>query len=158
MTILDADSIMTGETLVAPGAGYGPQSAHSSYSGSTALIGRESLFARVLQFSASVYGPLVAAGFALLHDCDGNYWGHNAIIRVQPFMRHCGLPKLPGRSPLGGEILSHDFVEAALLRKANWDLHLVPQLGGSFEEPPPTLMDFLKRDRRWCQEIFSTSG
>ena len=151
MTILDADSIMTGETLVALVRlmDHNPRTALIQVP--PLLIGRESLFARVLQFSASVYGPLAAAGFALLHDCDGNYWGHNAIIRVKPFMRHCGLPKLPGRSPLGGEILSHDFVEAALLRRANWDLHLVPQLGGSFEEPPPTLMDFLKRDRRWCQ-------
>ena len=151
MAVLDADSLMTGETLVTLVRlmDHNPRTALIQVP--PLLFGRESLFARLQQFSASVYGPLSAAGFALLHGADGNYWGHNAIIRVAPFMQHCGLPKLPGRPPLGGEILSHDFVEAALLRRANWELHLAPQLSGSFEEPPPTLIDFLKRDRRWCQ-------
>jgi membrane glycosyltransferase len=66
-------------------------------------------------------------------------------------MQHCGLPKLPGRPPFGGEIMSHDFVEAALLRRAGWEVWMAPDIGGSFEEPPPTLMDYLIRDRRWCQ-------
>jgi membrane glycosyltransferase len=151
MVVLDADSLMTGETLVRlvelmeqnPRAGLiqvPPQ-----------LIGRESLFARIQQFSSSIYGPCHAAGLAFLQGADGNYWGHNAIIRVRAFMRHCGLPKLPGCAPLGGEILSHDFVEAALLKRAGWDVFMAPALGGSYEEPPPTIFDYLKRDRRWCQ-------
>jgi membrane glycosyltransferase len=82
---------------------------------------------------------------------ESNYWGHNAIIRVQPFLEHCGLPKLPGREPFGGEILSHDFVEAALLRRAGWEVWLAYDLEGSYEEIPPTLIDYAKRDRRWCQ-------
>jgi membrane glycosyltransferase len=151
MTVLDADSLMTGRTLTALVRlmDHNPRAALIQVP--PLLIGRNSLFARLQQFAASLYGPLFSAGFALIHGSNGNYWGHNAIIRVAPFMRHCGLPKLPGRPPLGGEILSHDFVEAALLRRAGWELHMAPQLGGSFEEPPPTLMDYLKRDRRWCQ-------
>ncbi|MBN9588851.1 MAG: glucans biosynthesis glucosyltransferase MdoH [Alphaproteobacteria bacterium] len=151
MVILDADSLMTGRTLrelvglmdANPRAGLiqaPPQ-----------LVGRHSLFARIQQFASSVYGPLHTAGLALLQGPDGNYWGHNAIIRVHAFMQHCGLPSLPGRPPFGGEIMSHDFIEAALLRRAGWDVWMAPDIGGSFEEPPPTIPDYLLRDRRWCQ-------
>src|SRR6185295_7515978 len=112
---------------------------------------RHSLFARIQQFASSVYGPIHAAGLAFLQGPDGNYWGHNAIIRVHAFMQHCGLPRLPGKPPFGGEIMSNDFIEAALLRRAGWDVWMAPDIGGSFEEPPPTLLDYLVRDRRWCQ-------
>src|SRR6185369_2884315 len=82
---------------------------------------------------------------------DGQYWGHNTIIRVAPFMDHCALPRLPGKEPLGGEILSHDFVEAALMGRAGWGLWLAYDLPGSWEETSSTLLDEMKRDRRWCQ-------
>jgi membrane glycosyltransferase len=150
MVVLDADSLMTSETLVAMVAMMDAHPRTALIQAPPRLIGRESLFARTQQFASSVYGDIYAAGLAYLQEADGNYWGHNAIIRVQPFARHCGLPKLPGPMLFGGEILSHDFVEAALLRRAGWELHLAPELAGSFEEPPPTLIDHLKRDRRWC--------
>jgi membrane glycosyltransferase len=151
MVILDADSLMTGKTLshlvglmdANPRAGLIQAPAQ--------LVGRNSLFARIQQFASSVYGPIHTAGLAYLQGPDGNYWGHNAIIRVHAFMQYCGLPRLPGRPPFGGEIMSHDFIEAALLRRAGWDVWMAPDIGGSFEEPPPTLMDYLIRDRRWCQ-------
>jgi membrane glycosyltransferase len=151
MVILDADSLMTGRTLshlvglmdANPRAGLIQAPAQ--------LVGRNSLFARIQQFASSVYGPLYTAGLAFLQGADGNYWGHNAIIRVHAFMRYCGLPRLPGRPPFGGEIMSHDFIEAALLRRAGWEVWMAPDIGGSFEEPPPTLLDYLVRDRRWCQ-------
>lgn len=114
-------------------------------------IGRTSLIARAQQFAQRVYGPLFAAGINHWQLGDTQYWGHNAIIRVAPFMHHCLLPRLPGRPPLGGEVLSHDFVEAALMRRAGYEVWLTPELGGSFEETPPSLLDELKRDRRWCQ-------
>jgi membrane glycosyltransferase len=82
---------------------------------------------------------------------DGNYWGHNAIIRTKAFADHAGLPDLKGRPPFGGHILSHDFVEAALVRRAGWAVYMLPDLGGSYEESPPSLIDLSARDRRWCQ-------
>ncbi len=151
MVVLDADSLMTGETLgtlkrlmdANPRAGLIQVPA--------GLVGRHSLFARLLQFASSVYGPTFSAGLATLQGPDGNYWGHNAIIRVRAFMQHGGLPRLSGKPPFGGEIMSHDFVEAAFLRRAGWEVWMAPELGGSYEEPPPSVYDYLKRDRRWAQ-------
>jgi membrane glycosyltransferase len=82
---------------------------------------------------------------------EANFWGHNAILRLAPFIEHCALPPLPANAPFGGHILSHDFVEAALMRKAGYAVRLLPTSRGSYEEGPPTLVDMLKRDRRWCQ-------
>ena len=151
MIMLDADSVMAGDTLVRlvqmmerrPDAGM-IQTAPTA-------VNRRSLFARVQQFSSRVYGPMFAAGLHFWQLGDGQYWGHNAIIRIAPFMEHCALPKLPGKPPLGGEILSHDFVEAALMGRAGWTLWLAYDLGGSYEEVPSTLLEEMKRDRRWCQ-------
>jgi membrane glycosyltransferase len=98
-----------------------------------------------------VYGPLIAHGIAWWHGAEGNYWGHNAMIRTRAFAECGGLPELRGRKPFGGPIMSHDFVEAALMRRGGWAVHMVPALHGSFEEVPPTLTDLSVRDRRWCQ-------
>jgi membrane glycosyltransferase len=151
MIVLDADSVMAGDTLVKlvrmmeqhPEAGM-IQTAPSA-------VNRRSLFARVQQFASRVYGPMFAAGLHFWQLGDGQYWGHNTIIRIAPFMDHCGLPRLPGKPPLGGEIMSHDFVEAALMGRAGWTLWLAYDLGGSYEEVPSTLLEEMKRDRRWCQ-------
>jgi membrane glycosyltransferase len=115
------------------------------------VVNAKTLFARLQQFSGRLYGPLIAAGIAWWHGSEGNYWGHNAIIRVRAFAQDAALPELGGRKPFGGHILSHDFVEAALMRRAGWEIRMVPALGGSFEECPPSLLDFAARDRRWCQ-------
>ena len=109
------------------------------------------MFARVQQFAARITGPVLAAGLTAWMGRDGNYWGHNAIIRTRAFADHCGMPDLPGRPPFGGHILSHDFVEAALIRRAGWAVYMLPTLGGSYEESPPSLIDLATRDRRWCQ-------
>ena len=151
MVILDADSLMTGETLKALVGLMDANPRTALIQAPAQLVGRLSLFSRIQQFASSVYGPIHGAGLAFLQGGDGNYYGHNAIIRVHAFMQHCGLPKLPGKPPFGGEIMSHDFVEAAFLRRAGWDVWMTADLGGSFEEPPPTLLDHLIRDRRWCQ-------
>lgn len=151
MVVLDADSLMTGETLLELVRRMDEYPGAALIQVPPLLIGRSSLFARIQQFASSVYGPLYWEGLARLQGTDGNYWGHNAIIRVRPFMQNCGLPKLPGRAPLGGEILSHDFVEAAMLRKADWDILMAPDLSGSYEEPPPGLVQHVRRDRRWCE-------
>jgi membrane glycosyltransferase len=115
------------------------------------IVNAKTLFARLQQFSGRLYGPLIASGIAWWHGAEGNYWGHNAIIRVRAFAQDAALPELRGRKPFGGHILSHDFVEAALMRRAGWEIRMVPALGGSFEECPPSLLDFAARDRRWCQ-------
>ena len=115
------------------------------------LTGATTLLQYLTQFASNVYGPLVAAGLAFWHRDQGNYWGHNAIIRTPAFASAAGLPTLPGRAPFGGDIQSHDFVEAVLLARADWGVHMVPTIEGSYEGQPPTLPDVVARDRRWAQ-------
>ncbi|MFO1214621.1 MAG: glucans biosynthesis glucosyltransferase MdoH [Burkholderiaceae bacterium] len=151
MVVLDADSIMQGDTLVAlvrlmeqnPRAGL-VQTLPQGF-------GHGTVHARLQQFGNRVTGRLFALGMAYWQLGESHYWGHNAILRVEPFMRHCGLGPLPGRGGLAGEILSHDFVEAALMRRAGYEVWLAPQLGGSWEQHPANLLEELQRDRRWCQ-------
>jgi membrane glycosyltransferase len=114
-------------------------------------VGQQTMFGRFVQFAARLYSPMLATGLSFWQLGEANYWGHNAIIRIAPFMRYCGLPVLPGKPPLGGEILSHDFVEAALMRRGGWHVYLLPDLEGSYEGVPPNMLDFVKRDRRWAQ-------
>ncbi len=151
MVVLDADSLMDGPVLVAMARIMDANPRAGLVQAPPQLINRSTIFARMMQFAGRVYGPVFAAGQAYWQLGDGNYWGHNAIIRVAAFTAACGLPLLPGRPPFGGHILSHDFVEAALLRRAGWSLWLVRELEGSYEEPPPTLVDYARRDHRWCQ-------
>ena len=151
MVVLDADSIMTGDAIVKlvrlmernPGAGL--------IQTVPRLVNGETVFARLQQFASRLYGPIFAAGLNYWQQGEGNYWGHNAIIRVAPFIEHCSLPELPGVEPFGGRILSHDYVEAALMRRAGWSVWLAVDLDGSYEECPGNLIDFAKRDRRWLQ-------
>ncbi|CDI02208.1 Glycosyl transferase, group 2 family protein [Candidatus Competibacter denitrificans Run_A_D11] len=151
MIVLDADSIMKGSTLVEMVRLMENHPGVALIQTPPVPVNRESLFARILQFAGGIYGRMFTAGLNYWQLGESNYWGHNAIIRIQPFLDHCGLPKLSGREPFGGEILSHDFVEAALLRRAGWEVWLAYDLDGSYEEIPPTLIDYAKRDRRWCQ-------
>ncbi|MGG5887360.1 glucans biosynthesis glucosyltransferase MdoH [Falsiroseomonas sp. HC035] len=151
MLVLDADSVMEGDALVRLA---GAMEAHPDVGLIQTLpviVNGNSFFARMQQFAGRVYGPMIAAGIAWWHGAEGNYWGHNAIIRTRAFAEHAGLPTLGGPKPFGGHILSHDFVEAALLRRAGWAIHMVPALRGSYEESPPALTELAIRDRRWCQ-------
>ncbi len=151
MVVLDADSVMRGDTLVTlvrmmeqnPRAGILqtlPQP-----------LGQDTVHARAQQFSARISGRLFALGMAFWQLGESHYWGHNAILRMEPFMAHCRIAPLPGRGGLSGHILSHDFVEAALMRCAGFEVWLLPSLGGSWEQTPSNLLDELQRDRRWCQ-------
>lgn len=151
MLVLDADSVMSGRTLVEllRRMEADPQLALLQTWPRTA--GGRTLFARMHQYAAILYGRILMCGIAALINPHGNYWGHNAIIRVDAFMKSCGLPRLPGKEPLGGEILSHDFVEAALLVRRGWKVELAPDLGGSYEEGPPNIVQHIARDQRWCQ-------
>ncbi|WP_299813317.1 glucans biosynthesis glucosyltransferase MdoH [Tardiphaga sp.] len=151
MIILDADSLMTGDTIVRLVAGMEQHPGVGLIQTLPIVVNARSLFARMQQFAGRLYGPVIASGIAWWHGSEGNYWGHNAIIRVRAFAEDAGLPELSGRKPFGGHILSHDFIEAAFMRRAGWAIHMAPKLAGSFEECPPSLLDFAARDRRWCQ-------
>jgi membrane glycosyltransferase len=151
MVVLDADSLMEGEMLVRLAAAMARRPTLGLIQTVPLIVNRTSLFARVQQFASRLYGPMLSEGLAWWSGSEGNYWGHNAIIRTRAFAEQAGLPRLPGRKPFGGEILSHDFVEAALLRRGGWDVRMAPQLYGSFEECPPSLPDLIVRERRWCQ-------
>lgn len=151
MIVLDADSVMTGPVLVDlvrimvanPDAGI-VQTVPMA-------VGQTTLFGRIQQFATHQASETFATGFAFWQMRDGNYYGHNAIIRLRPFLEHCHMPVLSGQAPMGGEILSHDFVEAALMRRAGYGVWVLPDGAGSYEEIPTNLLDHAKRDRRWCQ-------
>ncbi len=151
MVTLDADSLMEGDALVRLAAAMEAHPDVGLIQTLPVIVGGNTLFARMQQFAGRLYGPLIAHGIAWWHGSEGNYWGHNAVIRTRAFAGQAGLPLLAGRKPFGGHILSHDFVEAALMRRAGWGVHMVPALPGSYEESPPSLADVAVRDRRWCQ-------
>ena len=151
MIVLDADSIMTGEALVDLVRLMEANPQVGLIQTVPVLVRGESFFGRAQQFANRFYGPLFTAGLNYWVQDGGNYWGHNAIMRVEPFMAHCDLPQLPGKKPFGGQILSHDFVEAALLRRTDWEVWLAWDLEGSYEEGPQGIIEHAQRDRRWCQ-------
>ena len=151
MVVFDADSLMTGDAVVALAAAMEADPDAGVIQTLPLVINRNTLFARTQQFASRVYGPIIAAGIAQWYGRDGNYWGHNAIIRMEAFAGGAGLPDLKGRPPFGGLIMSHDFVEAALIRRKGWAVYMLPRLEGSYEESPPSLIDLAARDRRWCQ-------
>ncbi len=151
MIVFDADSVMSGDTMVRLAALMEASPRTGIIQTHAVAMGRETLFARVLQFSSRLYGSMLATGHAFWQMGEANYYGHNAIIRVAAFSEHCRLPVLKGRPPFGGEILSHDFVEAAFIRRAGYLVWNLPTLGGSYEELPTNVIDYAVRDRRWMQ-------
>jgi len=151
MIVLDADSLMSPDTLTALARRMQADPQLGILQTVPLLIGQRSLFARLQQYASRVYGQVIARGVAAWSGDDGNYWGHNAIIRVAAFAATCGLPQLQGRKPFGGHVLSHDFVEAAFMRRAGWRVQMAADLEGSWEEGPPSLVDVAIRDRRWAQ-------
>ena len=151
MVVLDADSLMTGEAIVGLAAAMEADPDAGIIQSLPLIVNRNTMFARLQQFAARITGPVIAAGLSAWMGHQGNYWGHNAIIRTRAFADHCGLPDLPGKPPFGGHILSHDFVEAGLMLRAGYTVYMLPGLGGSYEESPPSLIDLATRDRRWCQ-------
>jgi membrane glycosyltransferase len=151
MLVLDADSVMSGDCIIRLAVTMENDPDSGIIQTLPLIINRNTLFARVQQFAARIYGPVIASGLSRWMGRDGNYWGHNAIIRMKAFAAHAGLPDLRGKPPLGGHIMSHDFVEAALIRRAGYTVYMLDELEGSYEESPPSLIDLAARDRRWCQ-------
>jgi len=151
MLVLDADSLMDGGDIVKMARVMEDYPRLGILQTPPRLIRGVSVFTRLQQFAMRLYGPLFIRGLNFWQLDGGSYWGHNALIRMEPFSEFCELPALPGREPFGGRILSHDFVEAALMVREGWEVWLAWDIEGTYEEAPPTLIDHLKRDRRWCQ-------
>ena len=150
MVVLDADSVMSGQTMARLAADMERHPHIGLIQTVPTVVGATTLFARWQQFASRLFGPTSAAGMIWWAGSEGMFWGHNAIVRVKAFAQSCGLPELPGRAPFGGHIMSHDMIEAALLRRRGWDVHMVTA-DDSFEEFPPSMPDLFTRDRRWCQ-------
>jgi membrane glycosyltransferase len=150
MIVLDADSVMIGPTLVRLVRAMEANPEVGILQTQPYMVLGQSLFRRILQFSSHVYGRLFSMGCSMAQMSSGSYWGHNAIIRVAPFMEYCDLPLLPVPDPRARHVLSHDTVEAALMRRAGYGVWIAYDEPGSYEEGPPNLSDMLKRDRRWC--------
>ena len=151
MLVLDADSLMSGDTIATLTRTMETDPRLGLLQTAPTVINAETPFARLQQFASRLYGPVFAHGQAWWSGSEGNYWGHNALIRVAAFAESAGLPHLTGPRPFGGHIMSHDFIEAALLRRRGWAVRTLADLPGSYEETPPTLLDTAARDRRWCQ-------
>lgn len=150
MFVLDADSLVDGRTMVRLAATMERRPRVGLIQTVPRIVGARTLFARWQQFTSSLYGSIGTAGLIWWSGAEAGFWGHNAIVRTRAFAESAGLPTLSGREPFGGPILSHDLVEAAMLRRAGWAVHMV-DLPGSFEETPPSTIDHAVRDRRWCQ-------
>ncbi|MEQ1783988.1 MAG: glucans biosynthesis glucosyltransferase MdoH, partial [Hyphomonadaceae bacterium] len=151
MAVLDADSLMSAEAMMELVRRMDVRPATALIQTMPMIVNAQTMIARSQQFAMRAYGQLFGTGLAWWSGGAGNFWGHNAIIRIEAFAANAGLPILPGRGPLGGHILSHDFVEAALLRRAGWRVEIAPEISGSYEESPPTMDDISTRDRRWAQ-------
>ena len=149
--ILDADSLMEGQTILEMIRRMEAEPRLGLLQTLPKIIRAQTRFGRAMQFAASFYSPVFCRGLAMLQGETGPFWGHNAIVRVQAFVQSCGLPVLRGTPPFGGHIMSHDYVEAALLARAGWIVRVDDDLEGSFEEGPENVIDHGKRDRRWCQ-------
>ena len=151
MLPLDADSLMSGEAIVRL---VRMMQAHPKLGILQSLVvgmPSDSAFARIFQFGMRHGMRSYTMGQSWwVGDC-GPFWGHNALVRIKPFKEECHLPILPGNPPLGGHVLSHDQVEATLMRRAGYEVRVLPVENGSWEENPPTILDFAKRDVRWCQ-------
>ncbi len=150
MLVLDADSLMSGQTIRRMITLMERHPRVGLLQTCFIPIGRDTLFCRIMQFSTRLYLMPAALGLEFWQGANGNYWGHNAIMRTKAFTETCGLPELPGKAPLGGRILSHDIVEAALISRGGWEAWLLPNIPGTYEELPTNLIDFMQRDRRWC--------
>jgi membrane glycosyltransferase len=151
MVVLDADSVMSGECLTSMVKLMEANPTAGIIQTATQAIGHVTLHARAQQFASRVTGRLFTLGMQYWQLGESHYWGHNAIIRIEPFMRHCALAPIKGTGGMSGGIMSHDFVEAALMRRAGYHVWLVADLVGSYEQQPPDLLAELQRDRRWCQ-------
>lgn len=145
--VLDADSLMTAAAMLRLVRIMQRQPLLGILQTLVTGLPSKSAFTRIFQFGMRLGMRSYTLGSASWQADCGPYWGHNAIIRLAPFIAHCDLPKLPS----GAEILSHDQIEAVLMRRAGYEVRVLVEEGGSWEENPPHLAEFIRRDLRWCQ-------
>ncbi|MGX1785932.1 glucans biosynthesis glucosyltransferase MdoH [Bosea sp. NPDC055332] len=150
MLPLDADSVMSGEAIVKLARMMQAYPKLGILQSLVVGMPSKSAFARIFQFGMR-HGmrPYTMGSAWWIGEC-GPFWGHNAFVRIAPFRDHCHLPTVPGGPPLGGPIMSHDQVEATLMRRAGYEVRVLPVEAGSWEENPPTMLEFARRDLRWC--------
>src|SRR6267142_4225568 len=148
---LDADSLMTADAVLRLVRIMQADPSLGILQGLIVGLPSTSTFARVFQFGMRLGMRSYTIGSAWWQGDCGPYWGHNAVLRLAPFMAHCELPPLPDNALIGGHVLSHDQIEAVLMRRAGYEVRVLAEEGSSFEENPPTLLEFIRRDLRWCQ-------
>lgn len=151
MIVLDADSVMSAECMLTLSRRMAASPGVGLIQTLPTIVRASTLYGRLQQFANHCFGPIYAEGLSAWHGLSSNFWGHNAIIRTRAFAEASHLPILPGKPPFGGHVLSHDFIEAALLRRAGWGVRFDTDIQSTYEESPPSLIDVMIRDRRWCQ-------
>jgi membrane glycosyltransferase len=150
MLVLDADSAMQPGSILQMAEMLAADPACALVQSVPRVMRGETLWQNMQSFASHMIGNNLGKGLALFSRHAANYYGHNAIVRIKSFAVSAGLPHLAGDAPFGGVIMSHDFVEAALLRRAGWKVRLMPEVSASFEETPEDIVGFLSRDSRWC--------
>jgi membrane glycosyltransferase len=151
MLVMDADSVMDGDSIVSLLRMMAGNPRVGILQTNPKPILRTSLFGRMQQFGARLYGSVFSYGLQAMYMGNASYIGHNAMIRMKPFIAHCMLPELTGPKPWGGKPLSHDIVESAMMARAGFEVWFLADMEGSYEEMPANILAFLVRERRWMQ-------
>lgn len=151
MLVMDADSVMDGDAIIALLRMMEGNHRIGILQTNPKPILRKSLFGRMQQFSGRLYGAVFSYSLQAMYMGHACYIGHNALIRMKPFIAHCILPELSGKAPWGGKPLSHDIVESAMMARAGYEVWFLPEIEGSYEEVPANILGFLVRERRWMQ-------
>ncbi len=150
MLTLDADSVMSASSILRMVRIMQKNEKLGILQSLVVGLPSDSAFTRVFQFGMRMGMKSYTLGSAWWQADCGPYWGHNALIRLKPFVDHCHLPKIEGNGPLSGWILSHDQVEAVYMRRAGFECRVLAEEIGSYEENPPHILEFIRRDLRWC--------
>ena len=149
--VLDADSFMTADAIFRLVRVMQAEPKLGILQGLVVGLPSTSAFTRIFQFGMRLGMRSYTIGSAWWQGDCGPYWGHNAALRLKPFIAHCQLPVLSKKGMADDHILSHDQLEAALMRRAGYDVRVLPEEELGWEENPPTLIEFIRRDLRWCQ-------
>ncbi len=148
---LDADSFMTATAMVRLVKLMQSNQQLGILQGLVIGLPSSSAFTRLFQYGMRLGMRSYTMGSAWWQSDFGPYWGHNAIIRLDPFMRYCQLQEIKTATGYAKQILSHDLVEAILMRRAGFEVRVYPYEDSSWEENPPTLTEYIRRDLRWCE-------